>query len=167
MFKIVWTNKCKSLRKKKRKRFDERRKTSSAKSILTHTNSLYIIQQYIIQIRYIDHGWTPSTPAINIARTNAKVELSKIAENNASIMKKKQGAEVTRTLPKPGIKRKEVNIFLQDVFDSSILLELLFALRFSLCNDGTYASKRSWKQQEKKKRMCDKNFFYFPQGQLL
>ena len=58
-------------------------------------------------------------------------------------METKQGAEVTRTLPKPGIKRKQVNIFLQDVFDFSILLELLFALRFSLCNDRTYASKRS------------------------
>ena len=146
MLKIVWTNKCKSLRKKKRKNFDGRSKTSSAKSSSTHPNS-YIIQH--------------NTNAINITRTNAKIEIPKVAENNVSIMETKQGGEVTLILSKPRVKRKQVYIFSSTCLWLFHFTGALLALKFSICNDGTYASERSWKQQGKKQRMCGKKIFLF------
>ena len=93
-------DKYKSLRKKKRKGFHRRRKTSSAiinskppnsapasassRSVTTTTNS-----------NVTDYDETPSVSAVIITRTNDEEELPDFADNNKSILEKKQGSEVT------------------------------------------------------------------------
>ena len=77
-------------------------------------------------------------------------------------MEIKQGCAVTFTPSRSGVKRKQVYIFSPDaiifsasgfkIIDSSIFLELSFALRFSFCSDEACATDRETDNNKGKRK---------------